>query len=212
MKNDIFLIDFDGTITINDTTKCLAETVIPEMHKKYVKLFREKKINVRMFVKDLLCSLNISENEFRQIIKEKVVIDSTFKNFFNSKLQFYILSSGTQLNILSALEKIKIQLDEKKIIANKITFKGNNITIDSPYYDEINGINKSFVVNKFKAQGNRVIFVGDGPSDYEGCKFADVIFARKNSKLEKKLKEEKVKFYTFKDFDDLLGIYKKHIL
>lgn len=165
-----------------------------------------------MFVKDLLCSLNISENEFRQIIKEKVVIDSTFKNFFNSKLQFYILSSGTQLNILSALEKIKIQLDEKKIIANKITFKGNNITIDSPYYDEINGINKSFVVNKFKAQGNRVIFVGDGPSDYEGCKFADVIFARKNSKLEKKLKEEKVKFYTFKDFDDLLGIYKKHIL
>lgn len=209
MKNDIFLIDFDGTITINDTTKCLAETIIPKMHERYVRLFRENKINVRIFVEDLLCSLNISESDFKKIIKEKIIVDPTFQNFLNSNLQFYILSSGTQLNILSALEKINICLDEKRIISNKISFNGKSITITYPYYDETNGINKSFIVTKFKSQGNRVIFIGDGPSDYEGCKFADIIFAKKKSKLEKKLKEENIKFYTFQNFEEILEIYKK---
>lgn len=212
MKNDIFLIDFDGTITINDTTKCLAETVIPEMHKEYVKLFRKEKINVRIFVTDLLTSLNISKNEFKKIIKEKIIIDSTFKNFLNSNLQFYILSSGTQLNILSALEKINIYLDENKIISGKISFNRKKITITYPYYDEINGINKAFVINKFKKKGNRVIFIGDGPSDYEGCKYANIIFARKGTKLEKKLKDENIMFYIFENFDDILKIYQNIIL
>lgn len=207
MKKDVFLIDFDGTIALNDTTKCLAENIIPEKYKNYVKLFREGKINVRKFVEDLLTSLNITEEEFENTIKKYIVVDSTFEKLVKSNLLFYILSSGTKLNVSSALKTINIELPEKKIIANEIYFENKKIIIRYPYYSEENGMNKSFVINKFKEKGYRTIFVGDGPSDYEACKYADIIFARKDTRLEKILKSQGFSFRIFSDFNDLLKQY-----
>lgn len=80
---DIFLIDFDGTIAINDSTHVLAKRFIPEKYEIYRQRFREGKASVKQFVHDLLTSLNIDQETFRSTLHQEILIDKSFKGFIN---------------------------------------------------------------------------------------------------------------------------------
>lgn len=211
---DIFLIDFDGTIALNDSTHVLAHEFIPEKLEIYRQRFRENKVNVKAFVYDLLTSLEIDKEVFRETLHKHILIDESFKEFVKQNIEIRIVSAGTKLNVKYSLESIGLDFEESKIYANDIVFNGKNIEIFYPHLDNEreNGIDKVYIVDKYKKLGYRVIFVGDGPSDYMAAKVADIVFARKSTRLVAKCKEYNVDFWEFSDFKELYEKYRYYYL
>ncbi len=82
----IFVIDFDGTISVNDSTTMLAEKYIPDMHRGYLRDIRAEKISVRKYIKDQLEALSITKEEYISTLRNEMKIDHSFKNFLTKKL------------------------------------------------------------------------------------------------------------------------------
>lgn len=206
---DIFLIDFDGTIAINDSTQVLAKEFIYDMYEDYTNRFRRGEVNVKQYIHDLLSSLNIDKEKFRATLHENIKIDKSFANFINNDIEFRIVSSGTKLNVIYSLESVNIFIKDEHIYSNEISFDNSNITVISPilYMSEENGVNKATIVKKYINKGYRVFFIGDGPSDYEVARVANIIFAKKGKRLAKRCEENNVPYIEFENFDDIYNKY-----
>ena len=191
-KKEIFLIDFDITISRNDSTDTLMQVFNPEKHNEIKAKYRSGEITMREYLKNGLESLKITKEQFVDTLK-LVKIDETFKHFVESGHKFKIVSAGTTLNILGALEHSGIKLSEDDVISN-------------PYLDaeQYYGVDKKEIVEKYKKQGYKVYFLGDGPSDYRAIEAADFVFIRKGTRAVKFCQENDIPFEEFGDFDEVL--------
>jgi len=202
----IFLIDFDVTISTKDSTDTLLETHNPKYKKIIREQYRNGDITMREFVIFGLESLNITKKEYIETLDKNVTIDESFKNFLESGAEFKIVSAGTRLNIQGSLLKYNINLTDDDIISNDISFDGNKIKITNPFLDKemYYGVDKKEAVENFQRQGYKVIFVGDGPSDYRAVEVADFSFIRKNTRAVNFCKENNIKFMEFESFHEIL--------
>jgi 2,3-diketo-5-methylthio-1-phosphopentane phosphatase len=208
MENEkiIFLIDFDITISKKDSTDALLETHNPEYRKKLREQYKNGYVTMREFVISGLQSLNITKEEYIKTLQDKVDIDESFIDFIKSGADFRIVSAGTKLNIQGTLWKYGIKLGDDKIISNDISFDGNRIKITNPFLDKemYYGVDKKEAVENFQRQGYKVIFVGDGPSDYRAVEVADFSFIRKNTRAVNFCLEKKIDFLEFDNFNEIL--------
>lgn len=204
-KKRIFLIDFDITISKNDSTDTLLSKYCPQFHKELKSKYRNGEITMREYLKKGLESLNISKEEFVETLK-LVKIDETFKNFVEKGYEFKIVSAGTKLNISASLEHVGIKLNEDQLISNDIYFEGTKITVTNPYLDKEKyyGVDKKEIVEKHKEMGYEVIFLGDGPSDYRAIEVADKVFIRSGTRAINFCKENNIKYFEFNNFDEVI--------
>ena len=208
-KKRIFLIDFDRTISNEDSTDVLLETHNPEFKKDLRKRYKAGKVTIRQFIKEGLSSLNITKDEYIKTLQEKVTIDKSFKDFVKSGLEFRIVSAGSRLNVQGSLLGYGIDLPDEKVISNDLKFDGNKITVENPFLDKekIYGVDKKEAVEKFKKQGYEVIYVGDGPSDYRAMEVADFVLVRKETRAVKFCSENGINFREFESFSEILKTF-----
>ena len=208
-KKRIFLIDFDRTISNEDSTDVLLETHNLEFKKDLRKRYKAGKVTIRQFIKEGLSSLNITKDEYIKTLQEKVTIDESFKDFVKSGLEFRIVSAGSRLNVQGSLLGYGIDLPDEKIISNDLKFDGNKITVENPFLDKekIYGVDKKEAVEKFKKQGYEVIYVGDGPSDYRAMEVADFVLVRKGTRAVKFCSENGINFREFESFSEILKTF-----
>jgi len=208
-KKRIFLIDFDRTISNEDSTDVLLETHNPEFKKDLRKRYKAGKVTIRQFIKEGLSSLNITKDEYIKTLQEKVTIDESFKDFVKSGLEFRIVSAGSRLNVQGSLLGYGIDLPDEKIISNNLKFDGNKITVENLFLDKekIYGVDKKEVVEKFKKQGYEVIYVGDGPSDYRAMEVANFVLVRKGTRAVKFCSENGINFREFESFSEILKTF-----
>ena len=208
-KKRIFLIDFDRTITNEDSTDVLLETHNPEFKKDLRKRYKAGKVTIRQFIKEGLSSLNITKDEYIKTLQKKVTIDESFKDFVKSGMEFRIVSAGSRLNVQGSLLGYGIDLPDEKVISNDLKFDGNKITVENPFLDKekIYGVDKKEAVEKFKKQGYEVIYVGDGPSDYRAMEVADFVLVRKGTRAVKFCSENGINFREFESFSEILKIF-----
>ena len=208
-KKRIFLIDFDRTISNEDSTDVLLETHNPEFKKDLRKRYKAGKVTIRQFIKEGLSSLNITKDEYIKTLQEKVTIDKSFKNFVQSGLEFRIVSAGSRLNVQGSLLGYGIDLPDEKVISNDLKFDGNKITVENPFLDKekIYGVDKKEAVEKFKKQGYEVIYVGDGPSDYRAMEVANFVLVRKGTRAVKFCSENGINFREFESFSEILKTF-----
>ena len=208
-KKRIFLIDFDRTISNEDSTDVLLETHNPEFKKDLRKRYKAGKVTIRQFIKEGLSSLNITKDEYIKTLQEKVTIDESFKDFVQSGLEFRIVSAGSRLNVQGSLLRYGIDLPDEKIISNDLKFDGNKITVENLFLDKekIYGVDKKEAVEKFKKQGYEVIYVGDGPSDYRAMEVADFVLVRKGTRAVNFCRENGINFREFESFSEILKTF-----
>lgn len=208
-KKRIFLIDFDRTISNEDSTDVLLETHNLEFKKDLRKRYKAGKVTIRQFIKEGLSSLNITKDEYIKTLQEKVTIDESFKDFVKSGLEFRIVSAGSRLNVQGSLLGYGIDLPDEKIISNDLKFDGNKITVENLFLDKekIYGVDKKEAVEKFKKQGYEVIYVGDGPSDYRAMEVADFVLVRKGTRAVKFCSENGINFREFESFSEILKTF-----
>ena len=210
MNKDIFLIDFDITISLNDSTDVLLEKHNASKKEEIIALYRKNELTIREYIKCGLESLNVSQEEYVETLKQNVKVDKTFQHFLDTGFDYRIVSAGANLNVLASLQGNNIYIQENKIISNKLIFTNNKITVENPYLDESGyyGVDKGAIVKEFKEKGRRVIYIGDGPSDYEAARQADYVFARSQTRLVKFCNDEKIDFSEFGNFIEVIEEYK----
>ena len=209
---DIFLVDFDKTISFNDSTDALMKKHNPEGLRIIREKYRNKELTIMGFIKTCLESLNITKEEYLKTLGEEMKIDKTFKEFAESGLEYRIVSAGSNLNVTGSLDSNGIHVDEKLVLSNIVNFENNNIiTLEFPYEDKEKsfGVDKKSLVLDYKKEGYRVFFAGDGPSDFDAVKEADYVFVRTGSRLVKYCNENNITFHEFIDFSDLLKQYRE---
>lgn len=206
MNKRIFLIDFDCTITHNDTTDELLKIYNPKLLEEYQEKFRNGELTVKKYLWDLITSLNINEEEYKKSVAKNVIVDKYFREFTELGEKFRIVSAGTVLNIVSVLEANNIYVNKDNIYSNDVIFEDGRILIKYPYEynSSFYGISKGSIVDKYKEKGYEVIFIGDGIADIEASKHADILFAKVGRSLEKHCILSNIKFTAYRDFSDII--------
>ena len=207
------LVDFDGTITTEDTNTKLMEIhgndKIRNLHEKY----RNKEINLLTLIELQFKEVKLTEEEYLNFILNEFNITKGFVEFYNSLKQknipLAIVSGGFDNGIKPFLQKHGIT--DVELYANSFIFDEDNITVK--FYDggildccEFGpcGNCKIRRYEDFKKKNDIVIFIGDGFTDKHIAKKADVVFA-KDSLLDY-CKDEGIDCIPWEDFYDISNL------
>ncbi len=123
MSKDIFLIDFDITISLNDSTDVLLEKYNVTKKEEIIALYRKGELTIREYIKYGLESLNVSKEEYVETLKQNVKVDKTFQYFLDEGFDYRIVSAGADVNVLASLQGNNIHIQESKIISNELIFE-----------------------------------------------------------------------------------------
>lgn len=206
-----FIIDFDGTISLNDSTTMLAEKYVPELYKKYYQEIKAGNISVREYIKDQLEAIQMAKEDYIRTLGKEMQIDLSFKNFLKKNWNFLIVSAGTVQNVFYSLKENDIFVPKDKIISNQLSFNGKNLKVEAPqlYYHQSNGIDKAQIIKDYQQQGYQVIFIGDSISDFEGAKISDYVYAKKQQQLVTFLQEQELSFFEYENFDEIVNHFQQ---
>lgn len=212
LSNAIVLCDFDGTITTFDTNVRLFDKYGEE---NYINKIRRKYYNEEIDLKTLckleFKSISMMEKDYLNYILTEVQLQNGFRTFYNNLQKYNIpfaIVSGGFINGIKPFMK-KHGFENIPIYANKLIFNDGNIEVE--FYDEkhlIYAIHKEDyidckveILNRYREKYRKIIFIGDGSTDKNVAKEADILFAK--DYLEEYCIENEIDYIGWKDFYDI---------
>jgi len=208
------VIDFDGTITTEDVgVQIITEFGLPGWDEGIVK-YRAGEIGSRELHEWEAKYLSSSrEREMQKMAREKGDIRPGFKELIAyagaNDIPLEIASSGWSFYIDAILGKFN--LSDVPYISAKTDFTLGDVAVFAPgpgaTLCETNGICKCNRVRPRQRDGYKVVFIGDGLSDFCVSQQADVIFATRA--LTKHCGENGIEFTPFDDFFDVVRALSK---
>ncbi|KTW26236.1 uncharacterized protein T551_03536 [Pneumocystis jirovecii RU7] len=226
---DLYIFsDFDGTIVMQDTGHLLFDKYGcgPERRAALEASLARGECSFRDVSEELWGKLRLSLAQSIAWVLPNLEIDPGFRNFLEfcmcNGISFRIISSGLRPLLLAALSKfIGPEIAEQiEIISNNvnITPEGHWEPIwcdETPLgHDKAASIRKCMAVSRLSCgseSGNamgrdrtpRIVFIGDGVSDFSVVKDVDILFARKGLSLEKYCLERGISYIPYETFADV---------
>ena len=204
----VILSDFDGVISRENVLEALYSEFSPADWQHYVNLWQMGELSAAEEIPLCLGGVNTPRDELERFVTS-LEIDQSFKDlhrFCNAGGYFLaITSDGLRWYIKLLLNKINVE--EVPIFSNEIHFKEEGLTFSFPWYDPstpLNGTSKATIVKKFQNLGYTVLYIGDGLSDLEAARAAEIVFA-KNYLLDQMNREGK-KVEQFEDFHQIINV------
>jgi 2,3-diketo-5-methylthio-1-phosphopentane phosphatase len=209
-KHFKIFLDFDGTITKNDVgeeifKKFLESSVV----KKIIDDLLADEISARECWEKLCASTSgINKNEFDEFIYSQQV-DLTVHNFVKycqaKNYELFILSDGFDYYIEMILRREKI--NHLKYYSNRLLFSDEGHLIPSfPFYNsdcKSSANSKRNHIIENSSEEDYTVFIGDGISDNDAIQYVDFIFAKSN--LLKHCEAQRITYFPFKNFDDVIS-------
>lgn len=209
------LVDFDGTITRQDTNDLLIERYGNEKTRNLEKKYENRELNSLDFFKKIFFEINMTEKEYLDFILNNFEITEGFIKFYNSlrsnNIPISIISGGIENGILPFLRNHGI--NEIEVYANRIVFSENQMSVefydgDNPHIDcsksDPCGNCKARHYRRYKEMYDTVVFIGDGTTDRCVAEIADIVFA-KDSLLEY-CKVNNIEHIPWTDFNDISNL------
>ncbi|MBD0383553.1 MtnX-like HAD-IB family phosphatase [Paenibacillus sedimenti] len=212
MQKIAIVTDFDGTLMEQDVGNILMSELGVDAEPEVVEvsgLYREKKIGSLAWIETAYPMLAYKKREVDEILARVQLRDGA-RDFIafckEQSVPVTILSDGMLYYIQQILTQQHIEVE--RIIGNPITYLE-----DGQFQFGVQNENtackwcgccKASVVKQLKEEGWKIIYIGDGSSDYYGSGFADWVFAR--SSLARYLSEEGTAFYPFQTFRDVMDV------
>jgi len=204
----IFL-DFDGTITKNDVGEEIFRKFLDEdIVKKIVEDLLSNKISSRECWESLCKSASrIKRSEFDEFIVSQEV-ESSLHRFVDycekNRYPLFILSDGFDYYIEKILKREN--LNHLKVYSNKLILNEEGGLIPSfPYYNadcrSSSNCKRNHIIEN-SGEFDYIIFIGDGNSDIDAIQYVDFIFAKDD--LLKFCEVQRITYFPFKDFDDVI--------
>lgn len=212
LSNAIVLCDFDGTITTFDTNVRLFDKYGNENYlNKIRKQYHNGEIDLKTLYNLEFKSINITEEDYLNYILTEVKLQNGFKIFYKNLKKYNIpfaIVSGGFINGIKPFMK-KHGFENIPIYANKLNFTDEKIDVE--FYDEkylTYAIHKRDyidckveILKRYKKKYKKIIFIGDGSTDKNAAKEADILFAK--DYLEEYCIENGIYYISWTDFYDV---------
>ncbi len=200
----IYLVDFDGTISVVDTLVYISTKFYPLQSKIWSKKIKSGEYNILQWLKIFEETFNIDEKDYLKALDD-ITIDPFFKEFAE-KNEVRIVSGGFTYNIDYILRRNGIQ--NVKIYANTLEFiEKNKIRLEMNYLNEsciLCGVCKRDIYYKYKKEYDWIVYIGDGITDVCVAEFCDEIYALKGYYLEDYLTTKGTPHKSFKNFSEII--------
>ena len=207
MKKLCILCDFDGTISKKDAIYYFFKTYCSEGWQNVEKLWVEKKIDSKECLKrEFELVPNLSQKLIDDYLKT-IDIDENFKDFYTfckeNNIDVCIVSDGIDYFIekileLNGIKGIKVYSNHAEFINGKYEYAYPN---ESKNCVNNLGTCKCNVFNNMKKQYEKVVYVGDGISDYCVADKADILYAK--TSLVDYCERNEIKYFKYNTFADI---------
>jgi len=209
-------VDFDGTITKEDVGDSIFLKFCDE---KEVNKIIENLLSDKISAKQCwisLCEIAVIPNkeELNKFI-DTIEIDPAFHGFVNfcskNEIEFYVLSDGFDYYINRIFKREG--LDYIKFYSNRLEITDDNRFIPHFPHLDVNcessaNCKRNHIINH-SGEDEYTVFIGDGNSDKYTSQFCDFIFAK--SDLLKFCEKERITYFPFNDFNDVIDRMEKLI-
>lgn len=201
----IFVFDFDGTITLNDSTTEVVKRHLPEINAMYRSNLRDGKTTIKKYIQEQIEMLDIDMATYIHDLEKYVQFDITFKDFMALDIPFLIVSSGTLTNVQSVLRYNGIEISDDYVKSNILEYDAKGFKLEFPYPHPANGVDKAGIIKQLQDKGHTVVFVGDSYSDFEAALVADIIYCKKGDRLEMYCIKHNIKYKAFTLVKDIIA-------
>jgi 2,3-diketo-5-methylthio-1-phosphopentane phosphatase len=212
MKEKIKIItDFDNTLSTIDLVDKLIKEIFGEIGNGIVSSWEDMKIGAVFAHRKMAESQKLTYKLIRETAKGVFLEKGIWE------LRDYCKENGIELIVVSDGFDVYINdllnrngLSELPVYCNEIISNNGRVEIKHPFRSsecDFCGLCKDRTMEMFVSEGDYVIYVGDGNSDFCAAMKADIVFA-KNDLLEF-CRKRNLPYFEFHDFFDVLNFLKK---
>ncbi|NQW23313.1 MAG: MtnX-like HAD-IB family phosphatase [SAR202 cluster bacterium] len=201
------LTDFDDTAAAQNVAEMLLNQFGDPSWKDVRQRFRDGQINLKEYQEITFSNIQADRATMQSYVKEHANLRPYFLELWgfcqSNNIPMAVVSQGLDFYIEALLERsgagrVPIYAVNTEFSSGKISYQYNHT---NPGKEDL-GNSKGFVVKSFQERGCHVFFAGDGHSDLEAARVADVTFAHKG--LATFCDEENIPYRPFEDFGAML--------
>ncbi len=179
--NTVVQCDFDGTITTEDVSFMLLDAFGDPGWRRWLRRYEAGEITVGQFNSLVFATVRADRQTMLDYLQGRVVVRSGFPEFVETcrakGFRLEIVSNGLDFYIRHILAGAGANDVDVHAAETRFLPDGLQVRYRRPNGRTADDAVKLGYVHYFQAEGNRVIYVGNGTSDLEAARQADVIFA-----------------------------------
>ena len=208
VKKTIVQCDFDGTITEKDVSFLLLDTFADGNWRQLLEDYRGGKITVGAFNREAFAMVKADKQTLLDFIfaNKEVEIRTGFNELLSycSKkgFKFVIVSNGLDFYIEAVLRDVGMDNIEIYAAQTRFTSDGLKVKYIAPDGSQLYDDFKYTYTELFLGRGYRVVYIGNGISDFPPVKQAHHIFA--TADLLTYCREKNLSYTPFADFNDVI--------
>ncbi len=201
----IIQCDFDGTITMNNLSILLRDRFAPMGWQELESDYLCGRLTVEQSNRQQYALIKESRKTLQEFARQNVVVRPGFLQFVErcraTGIRFAIVSSGLDFYIEAVLSDIGAPDLELHCARTSFGQDGIVVTYFGPEGDALEDGFKKRYLGWLRSQGNPVIYIGDGLSDFDAACAAEYVFATDH--LHRLLDASSVPHYTLSAFSDI---------
>jgi len=207
----IIVSDFDGTITIEDTTDVLVNVCGNAENDQIEVEYMNGSLNNREAMTRHFEIMNIGLGEYLSVVDDNIRADPWFDTFLShvksTKTPFYIVSGGFMQGIRRVLGEAR--LEGVEVHANKLTdedpVRTSFITkrpVCDKFYGPCGNCKRDYI-KKIRGRTDRtLVFIGDGLTDRCAIEGVDILLAK--NALASYCDDQGISYVRYSDFADVI--------
>ena len=198
--------DFDGTVTEEDTSFFLLDVFAQGDWRRLLRAYKAHRISVGEFNTKAFAMVKDDKPTLLEALKGKVEVRAGLHELVNYCLKegfrLVIVSNGLDFYIKAVLKGLG--LDSIEVHAAQASFhpEGMKVQYVGPDGKRLEDDFKEAYIKSFLKLGYRVIYVGNGESDFAPAKYAHHIFA--TGELLAYCRENNLNYKPFENFIDVV--------
>ena len=203
------LTDFDDTAAAQNVAEMLlqrfGDTTWPDVRAQFRSGALTLKEYQEITFRNILADRTVMQDYVKANANLRPCFGEVWQHCHDRGLPMVIVRQGLDFYIEALLEKEGFPQVPVYAVETSFTDQGIDYKYNFTYPGEPHrGNSKSLVVSQFREQGYRVLYVGDGRSDFEAAVEADQVFA--HSVLAEECQRQGIPFRPFRDFGDVLSV------
>jgi 2-hydroxy-3-keto-5-methylthiopentenyl-1-phosphate phosphatase len=203
--------DFDSTITLEDASFIMLDTFADGDWRKKYQEYQVGEISVGRFNREAFAMVRADRKKLLASIDGRMTMRSGFKELVacccRKDFRFVIVSNGLDFYIKHILRVNG--LPDIELYASRTHFYGDKLSVQyiGPDGAPLDTGFKEAYVEKFLRDGYRVMYIGDGTSDYSPALKCHHIFA--TGALLERCRREKLTCTPFSGFEEVTAVLER---
>jgi len=198
--------DFDGTVTEEDTSFFLLDAFAQGDWRRLLREYKEHKISVGEFNTKAFAMVKADKPTLLGALKGKIKVRAGFHELVNYCLKkgfrLVIVSNGLDFYIEATLKDLGLKNIEVHAAQASFHPEGMKVQYLGPDGERLEDGVKEAYTQSFLKLGYRVIYVGNGDSDFAPAKYAHHVFA--TGELLAYCRENNLNYKPFDNFVDVV--------